>query len=188
MNGGRSGVSLVIADHHSGLVAAIGEVMLGAAYQRRRVHFLRNVFGVISKDAGQMVAATIRTIFAQLGPTALRARVDTVADMLGGWFPKVKEMLVEAKGDLTAFAVFPKAPWTSSTPNSPKAPRLQPMPRTRLPVDGLHHPAGHGHEDGCRRTEKYAQACTDARAQAWDRDDSPAAVGGVASVRDLPTA
>lgn len=35
---GLSGVRVVIGDHHSGLVAAIGKVMLGAAYQRCRVH------------------------------------------------------------------------------------------------------------------------------------------------------
>jgi transposase-like protein len=28
--------------------------MIGAAYQRCRVHFLRNVFGVIPKDATEM--------------------------------------------------------------------------------------------------------------------------------------
>lgn len=33
---GLIGVRLVLADHHSGLVAAIGKVMLGAAYQRWR--------------------------------------------------------------------------------------------------------------------------------------------------------
>lgn len=46
---GLTGVRLVISDHHSGLVKAIRKVMLGASYQRCRVHFVRNVFGVISK-------------------------------------------------------------------------------------------------------------------------------------------
>ncbi|MFI2189866.1 transposase [Streptomyces sioyaensis] len=36
--------------------------MPGAAWQRCRVHFLRNVFGVIDKESGEMVAATIRMI------------------------------------------------------------------------------------------------------------------------------
>ena len=72
---GLAGVRLVIADHHLGLVKAVRKVMLGAAYQRCRVHFLRNVFAVISKDSGEMVAATIRTIFAQ-GPSPVM--VDTL--------------------------------------------------------------------------------------------------------------
>jgi putative transposase len=104
---GLNGVRLVIGDHHLGLVKAIRKVMLGAAYQRCRVHFLRNVFAVISNEAGEMVAATIRTIFAQPTAEAVRTQLDTVADMLGKQFPKVREMLLAAKDDLTAFAGFP---------------------------------------------------------------------------------
>ncbi len=36
---GLSGVRLVISDSHSGLVKAIRKVMLGAAWQRCRVHW-----------------------------------------------------------------------------------------------------------------------------------------------------
>jgi putative transposase len=116
---GLSGVRLVIGDHHSGLVKAIRKVMLGAAYQRCRVHFLRNVFGVISRESAEMVAATIRTIFAQPTGETVRAQLDTVADMLGGQFPKVKAMLLEAKEDLTAFAVFPERHWKKIQSTNP---------------------------------------------------------------------
>jgi putative transposase len=105
---GLAGVRLVIGDHHLGLVKAIRKVMLGAAYQRCRVHFLRNVFSAINKEAAEMVAATIRTIFAQPTAEAVRTQLDTVAGMLGTQFPKVKAMLLEAKDDLTAFAPFPE--------------------------------------------------------------------------------
>lgn len=116
---GLTGVRLVIADHHSGLVKAVRKVMLGAAYQRCRVHFLRNVFAVIPKDAAEMVAATIRTIFAQPTAEAVRAQLDTVADMLGRQFPKVKAMLLEAKVDLTAFADFPERHWKKIQSTNP---------------------------------------------------------------------
>lgn len=49
-----------------------------------------------------MVATTIRTLFAQPTAEAVRVHLDTVADMLGEQFPKVKEMLLDAKEDLTA--------------------------------------------------------------------------------------
>ncbi|WP_432199138.1 IS256 family transposase [Streptomyces sp. bgisy027] len=116
---GLAGVRLVIGDHHSGLVKAVRKVMLGAAYQRCRVHFLRNVFAVIPKDAAEMVAATIRTIFAQPTAEAVRAQLDTVADMLGRQFPKVKAMLLEAKVDLTAFADFPERHWKKIQSTNP---------------------------------------------------------------------
>ena len=116
---GLGGVRLVIGDHHLGLVAAIRKVMLGAGYQRCRVHFLRNVFNVINKDAAEMVAATIRTVFAQPTAAAVRSQLDTVADMLGTQFPKVKEMLLEAKDDLTAFAGFPERHWKKIQSTNP---------------------------------------------------------------------
>jgi putative transposase len=58
-----------------------------------------------------MVAAIVRTIFAQPGQGEVRAHVDRVADMLGKPLPAVTAMLLEAKADLTAFAGFPHAHW-----------------------------------------------------------------------------
>lgn len=116
---GLSGVRLVISDAHTGLVAAIRKVMLGAAHQRCRVHFVRNVFGVIPKAAAEMVAATIRTIFAQPDAAAVRAQLDQVAVMLGAQFPKVEHMLIEAKAELTAFADFPHQHWKKIQSTNP---------------------------------------------------------------------
>ncbi|MFB7241780.1 transposase [Streptomyces populi] len=44
--------------------------MPGAARQRCRVRFVRDVFATILKGSAEMIAATIRTVFAQ--PTARR--------------------------------------------------------------------------------------------------------------------
>ena len=46
---GLAGVQLVISDHHLGLKAAIEAVMLGAGWQRCRVHFMRNVLARVPK-------------------------------------------------------------------------------------------------------------------------------------------
>jgi putative transposase len=108
---GLDNVQLVISDSHSGLVAAIRTVFLGAAWQRCRVHFVRDVFSVIEKGSGEMVAATIRTIFAQTTTQTVRTQLNVVADMLGRQFPKVKTMLLDATTDITAFADFPTAHW-----------------------------------------------------------------------------
>ncbi|GAX57480.1 IS256 family transposase [Streptomyces olivochromogenes] len=61
---GLENVRLVISDSHSGLVAALRTVFLGSAWQRCRVHFVRDVFSVIDKGSAEMVAATIRTTVA----------------------------------------------------------------------------------------------------------------------------
>ena len=62
---GLTGVQLVISDAHQGLKGAIAAVLHGATWQRCRVHFVRNVLGLVPKAAAEMVAATIRTVFAQ---------------------------------------------------------------------------------------------------------------------------
>src|SRR5690606_24017519 len=108
---GPAGVQLVISDAHRGLRAAIDTVFVGAAWQRCRVHFVRNALARVPKASAEMVAAAIRTIFAQPNAQLVREQVDTVADMLAPKFPAVAELLHEAKADLTAFADFPTAHW-----------------------------------------------------------------------------
>jgi len=51
---GLSGVQRVISDAHSGLVAAIGTVVQGAAWQRCRVHALRNLLRHVAKGQQAM--------------------------------------------------------------------------------------------------------------------------------------
>ncbi len=108
---GLGGVQLVISDAHSGLKQAIEAVLIGAAWQRCRVHFLRNVLAQVPKGHAEMVAAAIRTIFAQPDPGHVREQLDTIAGMLGRQLPKVETMLREACIDVTAFADFPVSHW-----------------------------------------------------------------------------
>jgi transposase-like protein len=108
---GLSGVRLVISDAHEGLKGAIGAVLLGAAWQRCRVHFLRNVLARIPKGSAEMVLAAIRTIFAQPDATAVRDQLDEIAAKLEPRFPVVAAMLTEAGDDVTAFTAFPVGHW-----------------------------------------------------------------------------
>jgi transposase-like protein len=108
---GLTGIRLVISDAHEGLKAAIAAVFLGAAWQRCRVHFLRNVLARIPRGRAEMVLALIRTIWAQPDPAAVREQLDAVADKLSTGFPVVAAMLRDAREDVTAFAAFPFAHW-----------------------------------------------------------------------------
>jgi putative transposase len=108
---GLAGVQLVISDHHLGLKAAIAAVFVGASWQRCRVHFMRNVLAKVPKASAEMVAAAIRTIFAQPDADHVRSQFDEVARMLGGQFPVVADMLLDAREDLLAFCAFPQAHW-----------------------------------------------------------------------------
>jgi putative transposase len=108
---GLSGVALVISDAHTGLKAAVSSILLGASWQRCRVHFGRNLLAAVPKGNADMVAAAVRTIFAQPDAASVRAQLDVIAGMLGRQFPKVETMLRDAADDITAFADFPTAHW-----------------------------------------------------------------------------
>jgi putative transposase len=108
---GLGGMQLVISDHHLGLKTAIGAVFVGAAWQRCRVHFMRNVQARVPRASSEMVAAAIRTIFAQPDPDHVRGQLDEVARMLEAQFPHVAAMLRDAAEDLLAFCGFPAAHW-----------------------------------------------------------------------------
>jgi transposase-like protein len=108
---GLGGVRLVVSDAHEGLKGAIGTVLLGSAWQRCRVHFLRNVLARVPRASAQMVLAAIRTIFAQPDAAAVRAQLEEVAAKLAPGFPAVSTMLTEAREDLLAFSAFPVAHW-----------------------------------------------------------------------------
>jgi putative transposase len=108
---GLGGVRLVTSDAHEGLKGAIGSVLIGAAWQRCRVHFLRNVLARVPRASAQMVLAAIRTIFAQPDAAGVRAQLDEVAAKLEPGFPGVAAMLRDAREDLLAFTAFPVSHW-----------------------------------------------------------------------------
>nr|WP_245790783.1 transposase [Streptomyces monashensis] len=101
---------------------------------------------MIDRDSGEMVAATIRTVFTQPTAGLVRTQLDTVADMLGAQFPKVKAMLLEAKEDLTAFADFPPR-WKKIQSTNPlervNGDQAQDRRRPGLSQRRRAHPAGH---------------------------------------------
>ena len=55
---GLDGVKLVVSDAHSGLKKAISTVFQGAAWQRCRVHLMRNVLSTVPTGSQDMVAST----------------------------------------------------------------------------------------------------------------------------------
>ena len=108
---GLSGLRLVVSDHHLGLEAAIASVFIGSSWQRCRVHFMRNVLAKVPKASSEMVAAAIRTIFAQPDAAHVASQMDEITHMLAPKFPGVASMLADAREDLLAFAAFPATHW-----------------------------------------------------------------------------
>jgi putative transposase len=70
---GLSGVQLVTSDAHPGLVDAIASVLPGAAWQRCRAHYSRNLAIKVPKSAQPWVSTLVRTIFEQPDAGSVRA-------------------------------------------------------------------------------------------------------------------
>ena len=116
---GLSGVHLVISDAHAGLKAAVAREFTGAAWQRCRVHFMRNLHGAVTGKHAPVVTAGVRTIFAHTDPKEVAAQWDRVADSFDKPYPKAAAMMREAKTDVLAFTAFPKAHWQKIWSNNP---------------------------------------------------------------------
>ena len=79
---GLSGVALVTSDDHAGLVSAIGSVLPGAAWQRCRTHYHRNLLTKVPKSAQPWVSTLVRTIFEQPDAASVRAQHAQVVSAL----------------------------------------------------------------------------------------------------------
>ena len=133
---GLSGVKLVVSDAHAGLKAAIASVLQGAAWQRCRVHFVRDALAVVPKSAQEMVGATIRTVFVQPDAASARKTWRTVADSFRSRFPRVAQLLDEAEDEVLAYLSFPHEHWHQIWSNNPLE-RLNKEIKRRTDVVGI---------------------------------------------------
>jgi transposase-like protein len=133
---GLGGVRLVVSDAHQGLTGAIAAVLQGASWQRCRVHFIRNALGLVAKSASQMVAATIRTVFAQPDPTTAREQWRRVADGFRSRYPRLADLMDQAEPDVLAYLAFPHAHWHQIWSNNPLE-RLNREVKRRTDVVGI---------------------------------------------------
>lgn len=116
---GLRDVKLVTSDAHAGLKAAISAVLQGASWQRCRVHFMRDALGLVPKSAQQMVAATIRTVYAQPDAGAAREQWRRVAETFRERFGRLAELMDTAETDVLAYAAFPISHWHQIWSNNP---------------------------------------------------------------------
>jgi transposase-like protein len=132
---GLKGVELVISDAHPGLKDAIASVLRGAAWQRCRTHFIRNLLTKVPKAAHGLVATFVRTIFAQPDAESVRAQHARTVEQLQPRFPAAAKMLAEAE-EILAFTAFPKEHWRQIWSNNPQE-RLNREIRRRTDVVGI---------------------------------------------------
>ena len=133
---GLAGVKLVSSDAHPGLVDAIAATLTGAAWQRCRTHFMRNLLTRVPKSAQGFVATMVRTIFAQPDAATVREQHARIVAQLESRFPEAAALLDEAGPDLLAFTGFPKEHWRQLWSNN-SLERLNKEIRRRTDVVGI---------------------------------------------------
>ena len=116
---GLVGVQLAISDAHAGLKAAIAQV-LGCAWQRCTVHFLRDCLGHARKDQHGLLAALIRPIFtaedARRRP-AIGSRRPSRSST--GGCRRSRRCSRTPRHDILAFYAFPAAHWPKLRSTNP---------------------------------------------------------------------
>ena len=104
---GLRGVKLVISDDHKGLKAAATRI-LGATWQRCRVHFARNLLAHAGRQGRRVVSAFVATAFAQEDADSAKVQWRQVADQLRPKVPKLAVLMDEAEHDVLAYMSFPR--------------------------------------------------------------------------------
>ena len=103
---GLHGVKLVISDAHEGVKAAIRRVM-GASWQRCRVHWMRNAQSYVGKGQQSMVSAALRQAFIQPERATASQTLRHTADQLRGKWPKLGAFIDDSEIDVLAHLNFP---------------------------------------------------------------------------------
>ena len=125
----------MISDAHDGLTAAITRVV-GATWQRCRVHFMRNALAHVPKGQHTMVAAAIRQAFIQPDRESAAQTWRHVADQLRPRWPKLAALMDEAEHDVLAYISFPAQHRTKLHSTNPLE-RLNKEVKRRADVVGI---------------------------------------------------
>ncbi len=120
----------------TGLRTALAATLPGAAWQRCRTHFMRNLLTKVPKSAQSLVATLVRAIFAQPDAELTRAQHARVVEQLEPRWPDAARLLADAVEDLLAFTGFPKEHWRQIWSNNPQE-RLNRELKRRTDVVGI---------------------------------------------------
>src|SRR4029077_16256467 len=81
--------------------------VLGACWQRCRVHWMRNALAHVPRGQHTMVAAAIRQAFLQTDAEAAHQTWRHVADQLRPRWPKLAILMDDSEHDVLAYMIFP---------------------------------------------------------------------------------
>ncbi len=104
---GLTGTKLVVSDAHEGLKGAIATVMQGAAWQRCKVHFYRNILAHVPQSRKGEVVSGLRTVFAQVSLVAAQRAAAEFRMACGKTLVKALEIFDAGLDEALTFLAFP---------------------------------------------------------------------------------
>ena len=87
-------------------------MLADATWQRCRVHFMRNLLARIPQADKSVVAALVRTVFAQPNQQAARQQLAEIARGMQPRWPDAADLLRAAEDEGLAYMTFPAEHWT----------------------------------------------------------------------------
>ena len=112
-------MKLIVGDKCLGMLEAVGEVFPEAKYQRCTVHFYRNVFSVVPRAKGKLVAKMLKAIHAQESKAAARAKAkDVIAALKEMKLKEAAKKVEDGVEETLTYADFPSEHWTRIRTNN----------------------------------------------------------------------
>jgi putative transposase len=105
---GLTGVELVVSDAHAGIRAALDRHFQGAAWQRCRVHFKREMMMKVSHRKRKDLMDDLRAVFAGEDERECLLRGEEMAERWDRTAPKASAMIREGLQDCLAVLQFPE--------------------------------------------------------------------------------
>lgn len=117
---GLAGTELFVTDKCLGLVEALGDVYPEARWQRCVVHWYRNVFTVVPRQKGKLVAAMLKAIHAQEDrEAALQKAREVEKKLLAMKLEKAAKVVREGVDETLAYMAFPREHWLKIRTTNP---------------------------------------------------------------------
>jgi len=116
---GLSGVKVVITDAHGGLVKALGAVLVGASWQRCKVHFTRNVTAHVPEAYKKKLANDLQGIYNQPNAEAALVAYEALRVQYDKTCGKAMQILENGLSDTLTFMAFPREHWSRISSTNP---------------------------------------------------------------------
>jgi len=105
---GLGGLELVVSDAHAGIRAAMARHFQAVAWQRCRVHFMREMMRKVSYKVAGDLMKDLRAVFAGQDRRECLRRGEEMAARWEGRYPAVAKMLTEGLEDCLTVLDFPE--------------------------------------------------------------------------------